>query len=106
MRLQFTEAQGPADIDTAFSTITRARVEALSVHSTPLFIGERKRLVDLATKNRLPTVFSFTDYVDVGGLMSYGPDLADMFRRAATYVDRILKGANPGDLPVEQPTKL
>jgi putative ABC transport system substrate-binding protein len=105
VQLQFAEARSPADIDRVFGTISRSRVDALSVQSTPLFIGERKRLVALAAKNRLPTVFPFRDYVDVGGLMSYGPDLADMFRRAASYVDRILKGANPGDLPVEQPTK-
>jgi putative ABC transport system substrate-binding protein len=66
---------------------------------------QRRRLADLAAKNRLPTVFSVRDYADAGGLMSYGPNLADLFRRAATYVDKILKGAKPADLPVEQPTK-
>ena len=70
-----------------------------------MFLSERRRLVDLAAKNRLPTVFPFREFVDAGGLMSYGPNLADLFRRAATYVDKILKGAKPGDLPVEQPTK-
>ncbi len=70
-----------------------------------MFSKERRRLVDLAAKNRLPTVFSFRSYVDSGGLMSYGANVSDMFRRAATYVDKILKGAKPGDLPVEQPTK-
>src|SRR5438445_353016 len=67
--------------------------------------SKRRRLVDLAAKNRLPTVYSYRSYVEAGGLMSYGPDLADSFRRAATYVDKILKGAKPADLPVEQPTK-
>jgi putative ABC transport system substrate-binding protein len=105
VRVQFVEARGPADFDGAFSEMTRARAGALTVLSTPMFGGERRRLVDLAAKNRLPTVYSFREYVDAGGLMSYGPDLADMFRRAATYVDRILKGAKPADLPVEQPTK-
>jgi putative ABC transport system substrate-binding protein len=105
VRPQFVEARGPADIDRAFSDMTRARAGALTVLSTPMFVSERRRLVDLAAKNRLPTVFSFREYVDAGGLMSYGPNLADLFRRAATYVDKILKGAKPADLPVEQPTK-
>ena len=105
VRLQFVEARGPADIDRAYSDMTRARAGALTVLSTPMFSAERRRLLDLAAKNRLPTVYSFREYVDAGGLMSYGPNLADLFRRAATYVDRILKGTKPGDLPVEQPTK-
>ena len=70
-----------------------------------MFGSERRRLVDLAAKNRLPVVYQQREFVDAGGLMSYGPDLADMFRRAAAYVDKIFKGAKPGDLPVEQPTK-
>jgi putative ABC transport system substrate-binding protein len=105
VRLQFVEARGPADVDRAFSEITRARAGALTVLSTPMFSSERRRLVDLAAKNRLPTMFSFRSYVDAGGLMSYGPNYADLFRRAATYVHKILGGAKPGDLPVEQPTK-
>jgi putative tryptophan/tyrosine transport system substrate-binding protein len=70
-----------------------------------LFLRERSRLVDLAAKNRLPAAYTSREYVDAGGLMAYGPNQADMFRRAATYVDKILKGAKPADLPVEQPTK-
>jgi putative ABC transport system substrate-binding protein len=105
VRLQVVGARGPDDFDRAFADMTRARADALTVLSTPVFFGERSRLVDLAARNRLPTMFSFREYVDAGGLMSYGPDLADMYRRSATYVDRILKGAKPGDLPVEQPTK-
>jgi putative ABC transport system substrate-binding protein len=70
-----------------------------------MFINERRRLVDLAAKNRLPAVYPWREFVDAGGLMSYGLNVADLFRRAATYVDRILKGAKPADLPVEQPTK-
>ena len=70
-----------------------------------MLFSQRRRVVDLAQKSLLPAVYSTRDYVDVGGLMSYGPNFADLFRRAATYVDKILKGARPGDLPVEQPTK-
>jgi putative ABC transport system substrate-binding protein len=70
-----------------------------------MFINERRRLVDLAAKNRLPAVYPWREGVDAGGLMAYGPSVSDLFRRAATYVDKILKGAKPGDLPVEQPTK-
>ncbi len=105
VRLQFVEARGPADFDRAFSDMTRARAGALTVWSTPMFTGERRRLVDLAAKNRLPAVYAQRDFVDAGGLMSYGPNGPDLFRRAATYVDKILKGAKPADLPVEQPTK-
>ena len=105
VRLQFVEARGPADFDRAFSDMTRARAGALTVLPSPMFLSERRRLVDLAAKNRLPAVYPWREFVDAGGLMSYGPNLADLFRRAATYVDKILKGAKPGDLPVEQPTK-
>ena len=70
-----------------------------------MLFAERRRLVDLAAKNRLPAVYSWREFVDAGGLMSYGSNIADLFRRAATYVDKILKGAKPADLPVEQPTK-
>jgi len=105
VRLQFVEARGPADFDRAFSDMTRARAGALTVLGSAMFNNERRRLVDMAAKNRLPTVFPWREWVDAGGLMSYGPNLANMFRRAATYVDKILKGAKPGDLPVEQPTK-
>ncbi len=85
--------------------MTKARAGALTVLPSAMFLGERRRLVDLAAKNRLPAVFPLREFVDVGGLMSYGANLADLNRRAATYVDKILKGAKPGDLPVEQPTK-
>ena len=105
LQLQFVEARGPVDFDRAFSDMARARADALTVLPSPTFLYERRRLVHLAAKNRLPTLFAFREYVDTGGLMSYGPDIADMYRRAATYVDKILKGAHPGDLPIEQPTK-
>ena len=73
--------------------------------STNIFLVERRRLADLAAKHRLPAMYLVREFVDAGGLMSYGPNVADLFRRAATYVDKILKGAKPADLPVEQPTK-
>jgi putative tryptophan/tyrosine transport system substrate-binding protein len=105
VRLQVVEARGPADFDRAFSDMTRARAGALTVLGSAMFANERRRLVDLAAKHRLPGVYGFREYVDAGGLMAYGPNVADLFRRAATYVDKILKGTKPGDLPVEQPTK-
>jgi putative ABC transport system substrate-binding protein len=105
MRPQFVKARGPADFDRAFSEMARARAGALTVLTGPIFLNERRRLVDLAAKNRLPAVYRWREFVDAGGLMSYGSNIADSFRRAATYVDKILKGAKPADLPVEQPTK-
>jgi putative ABC transport system substrate-binding protein len=105
VRLQFVEARGPTDFDRAFSDMTRARADALTVLPSSMLSNERRRLVDLAAKNRLPTVFPWREFVDAGGLMAYGPNVADLFRRAATYVDKILKGTKPADLPVEQPTK-
>jgi putative tryptophan/tyrosine transport system substrate-binding protein len=105
MRLQFLEARAPADFDRAFLEMARARADGLTVLTSPMFLGERRRLVDLAAKHRLPAVYGSREYVDAGGLMAYGANVADMFRRAATYVDKLLKGATPADLPVEQPTK-
>jgi putative ABC transport system substrate-binding protein len=106
VRLQFVEVgRDPADIDRAFSDMTRARAGALTLLPNNIFYREQRRLVDLAARHRLPTVYPSRDFVDAGGLMSYGASLTDSCRRAATYVDKILKGAKPGDLPVEQPTK-
>ena len=99
------EAQGAADLKRAFSEMTKARVGALTILPHVMFLLERRRLVDLAAQNRLPTVYPLREFVDAGGLMAYGADDADLFRRAATYVDKILKGAKPGDLPVEQAEK-
>jgi putative tryptophan/tyrosine transport system substrate-binding protein len=105
VRLQFVEARGPDEFARAFSDMTSARAGALTVLPSARFQREHRRLVDLAAKNRLPTVYASREFVDAGGLMSYGANQPDLFRRAATYVDKILKGAKPADLPVEQPTK-
>ena len=103
--LQFVEARGPADFARAFSDMSIARADALTVLASNMFVSEGRRLVDLAAAKRLPAVYSARELVDAGGLMSYGANLADLNRRAATYVDRILKGTKPADLPVEQPAK-
>jgi len=102
---QFIEARGPDEFARAFSDMTSARAGALTVLPSAMFLREHRRLVDLAVKNRLPAVYTEREFVDAGGLMSYGANQPDLFRRAATYVDKILKGAKPGDLPIEQPTK-
>jgi putative ABC transport system substrate-binding protein len=105
VRLQFVEARGPEDFDRAFSEMTRAHADVLTVLASSMFFNERKRLAELAAKNRLPAVYPWREAVDAGGLMSYGSDDAHSYRRAATYVDKILKGAKPADLPVDQPTQ-
>ena len=105
VRLQVVEARGAEQFNRAFSDMARARLGAVTIVGTPVFDAEVRRLAELAARHRLPAVYTFKTYVDAGGLMSYGPDLADLFRRAATYVDKILKGTKPADLPVEQPTK-
>jgi len=105
VRVQIVEARGPGDIGQAFSEMTKERADALTLLGGRMLFEERRRVVDLAAKTRLPAVYGVREYVEVGGLMAYGPDVQDLFRRAATYVDRILKGARPGNLPIEQPTK-
>jgi putative ABC transport system substrate-binding protein len=105
VQLQIVEARSPADLDMAFSDMIRDRAEALAVLGTPMFFTERRRLVDAAGRNRLPSMYTSRQFVDAGGLMAYGANLDDLIRRTAIYVDKILKGARPGDLPVEQPTK-
>ena len=99
------QAQSPSDFDKVFKDATQARAGALAVLPDPLFAGNIKRIADLAIKHNLPSIFHLREYVDVGGLAAYGPDRSDLFRRSATYVDKILRGAKPADLPVEQPTK-
>src|SRR5204863_9837368 len=91
--------------DRAFADASRARVGALAIMPSPLFAANLRRISDLAIKNRLPAIFNLREFADSGGLVAYGPNRTDEFRRAATYVDKILKGAKPADLPVEQPTK-
>jgi putative ABC transport system substrate-binding protein len=105
MRLQFVEARGPGDFDRAFSEMVRARAAALILLGHVGFFSERRHLVGLTAKNRLPAVYAAREFVDAGGLMSYAVNFQDVFRRCAVYVDKILKGAKPGDLPVEEPTK-
>jgi putative ABC transport system substrate-binding protein len=97
--------RGPAEIEAAFATVARGRAGALSIVPSPMFFSQRKRLAELAMKHRLPTIVGPREYAEAGGLVSYGADNSDLFRRAAGYVDKILKGAKPGDLPIEQPTK-
>jgi putative ABC transport system substrate-binding protein len=105
VKLHVREAREPREIDDAFTAIARERPEALLVMNDPMFFSERKRIVDLAARYHLPGIFMSREFAEAGGLLSYAPSFADIYRRLATYVDRILKGAKPGDLPVEQPTK-
>jgi putative ABC transport system substrate-binding protein len=105
LQLQFVAVQGPNELDRAFSTIGAARVNAVMVFPSPMLFNERTRIVDLARKLRLPLISQGKEFVELGGLMSYGADITDFIRRGATSVDKILKGASPAELPVEQPTK-
>jgi ABC-type uncharacterized transport system substrate-binding protein len=104
LQLQLVPAVGPGDLDGAFLTMTREQAEAVIWLPSPMLFTEHKRIVGLAAKSRLPAMYAAREFVEDGGLMSYGASQADLFRRAATYVDKILKGAKPADLPVEQPT--
>jgi len=105
VQLQLLEVRGPEEFESAFAAMTRDRAEALITLGDPLTVSHRMRIVDLAAKSRLPTMYDVREFVEAGGLMAYGPSLADLFRRAAAYVDKILKGGKPGTLPVEQPMK-
>jgi putative tryptophan/tyrosine transport system substrate-binding protein len=99
------QVRSSGDLDKAFDAAARTRVGALVIMPNPVFVTNLKRIADFATQNRLPSIFHLREFADAGGLVSYGVDRSDLFRRAATYVDKILKGANPADLPIEQPTK-
>jgi putative ABC transport system substrate-binding protein len=106
LELQSVTVREPALLDTAFSAMTREHANALLVLGDPLFISHRTRLVTLAETHRLPTMYNAREYVTAGGLMSYAADRIEQERRAAVYIDKILKGAKPADLPVEQPTTI
>jgi putative ABC transport system substrate-binding protein len=105
VQLHSLEVRSPNDFDQAFEAATRARAGALTVMPGQVFTVNLKRIAGLAAKSRLPSIYHFSEFADAGGLVTYGTDRADLYRRAATFVDKILKGAKPGDLPVEQPTK-
>jgi len=105
VRIERIMARTPAELDRAFTDMTRTRVGGVLVVSDPMFADERVRVAQLALKSGIPAMYAFRSHVAAGGLMSYGPDLVDLHRRAAGYVDKILKGAKPGDLPIEQPSK-
>ncbi len=105
MQLQGLEVRTPNDFERAFQAAIRARAGALLTLDSALLYTHRTRIVDLAAKNRLPAMYGLTGFAEAGGLMSYGANLVHMYRRAATFVDKILKGAKPADLPVEQPTR-
>ncbi len=105
VRLQLLEARDPSEIDRAFAAITTERAGAVIVLPDSMLLDHRTRIADLAARRRLPLVSALSDYAEAGGLMAHGPSVSDMFRRVASYVDKILKGAKPGDLPIEQPTK-
>jgi ABC-type uncharacterized transport system substrate-binding protein len=105
VQLQYLDVLDPKDIETAFRTATKGRADAVLVLAGPVVLFQRTQIAELALKSRLPAIYPQTEFTEAGGLMYYGANTPDMYRRAATYVDKILKGARPGDLPVEQPTK-
>jgi len=105
VQLQYFDVRGPADIETAFQAAKKGRADALLVLGNPVLNAHRKQVVDLAVKNQLPATYTRPEFVEAGGLMTYVASYNDLFRRAATFVDKILKGRKPADLPVEQPTK-
>jgi putative ABC transport system substrate-binding protein len=106
LQLQSIEVSRAVDLDRALSAVTNQRAQALIVQTpNPALFANRSQIVDFAQRNRLPSMYGQKEFADAGGLMTYGPNTADLFRRAAAYVDKILKGAKPADLPVEQPTK-
>jgi len=105
MKLQYLDVRSPTDIETAFGAASKGRADAVLVLGSAVFNSQRKQIAELAVKSRLPAIYAAVESVEAGGLTSYGASIPDLFRRAATYVDKILKGVKPADLPVEQPTK-
>jgi len=105
VQLQYLDVLGPKDIGTAFRAASNERADAVLVLAGSIFNSHRIQVVELALKNRLPAIYPYPEFVRDGGLMTYSVSITDLFRRAAIYVDKILKGAKPADLPVEQPTK-
>jgi putative ABC transport system substrate-binding protein len=105
VQLQFLDVLGPTDIESAFRAAIKGQADGVLVLNSPVSSSRRKEIVELAVKSRLPAFYNRSEYVEDGGLMSYGVSFTDLGRRAAAYVDKILKGAKPADLPVEQPTK-
>jgi putative ABC transport system substrate-binding protein len=105
LQLQLLEVKAPDEIESAFDAAKKQRADALVQIEAVFFEPHQQRIIDLAAKNRLPAMYNRRDNVEIGGLMSYGPDREDMNRRVAAIVDKILKGRKPADLPVEQPTK-
>jgi putative ABC transport system substrate-binding protein len=105
VQLQYLDIRSPKDIEPAFQEARKGRADAFLALAGPVLANQRTQIADLAAKNRLPATYGQPEYVEAGGLMSYGVSFTDLFRRAATYVDKILKGAKPADLPVEQPIK-
>jgi len=105
VRLQYVDVEGPTNLGAAFQAASKERADAVLVLEAPVFINQRTQIAELAAKSRFPAIYSRAENVEAGGLMSYGVSVTDLFRRAAGYVDKILKGAKPADLPVEQPTK-
>jgi putative tryptophan/tyrosine transport system substrate-binding protein len=106
LELQILEARGPEDFESVFSMMKKERASALLVLTDAMLYAERQKLVELAANTRIPAIYEFKEFVEIGGLMSYGTNIKDVYRRLAMYIDKIFKGAKPGDLPVEQPTNL
>jgi putative tryptophan/tyrosine transport system substrate-binding protein len=99
------EARDPQEIESAFAEFDKQRVQAFIAASNAVVFTQRRQIADLALRNRLPSIFPQREFAEAGGLMSYGENLSQFFRRAASFVDKIFKGANPGGLPIEQPTR-